>query len=205
MKKTLLLLFIAAMGCATSLERLIERTEDKVVKVGIVRGDGHRGSGSGAFIDDNGTVLTCAHVTRQTENGKIFIKLSNGAVYRGTVIKQDFEKDLSLVSIPLHGNKFFKLGKDVVRGQQVVAFGSPFGEQHSIAVGWVMNIVESAHTYIYHSAHILPGSSGGPLSDLHGRLIGINEAMLMFSIFAPAPGYCVAINIDTIKTFLEGR
>ncbi len=203
MKKILFLLLVATTACATSIERLVEHTQDKVVKIGIVVPEG-RGTGSGVFIDNHGTVLTCAHVVNHTKNGgKIFIKRNDGTVTRGTVIRINDKRDLALVATDLRNTPFMKIGYPVVRGQQVLAFGSPFGEQHSVAVGYVMNLFHKERLYVYHSAFILPGSSGGPLVDLRGRLVGLNEAMMMFSMFSPAPGYCVAIDIEEIKAFLR--
>ncbi len=207
MKKTLLLLLIATTGCATSIEKVVDSTQSKVVKIGIVTAKG-AGSGSGVFIDHIGTVLTCAHVVRhvvEDGGGKIFIKRYDGSFTQGVIVKIDTKRDLALVKTDFGYTPRVYLGSPVKRGQQVLAFGSPFGTQRSISVGYVMNLVDNQIKYIFHSAFLLPGSSGGPLVDLRGRLVGVNEAMLMFNMFSPAPGYLVAIDISEIKAFLEVR
>ncbi len=200
MKKTLLILLIATTGCAMSFERLVNRTEDKVVKVGIVTDDGRRGSGSGVFIDSRGTVLTCAHVVGDAR--KIFVKTTDGTYLPGYIKHLDAKKDLALVRTDFVDTPFVLISKgDVEVGQVVAAFGSPLGIQRTASFGHVMNRMDKSFRFI-HSAFILPGSSGGPLVDVKGRLVGINEAIVMMNIFVPAAGYCIAIDGATIRAFL---
>lgn len=206
MKRLLLgCLFLSQLGCATSLERLVERSQDKVVKIGVVLADGHGGSGSGVFIDSRGTVLTCAHVVDHIAVTKIFVKLEDGKFYYGVITKLDKKRDLALVKVELTHTPYVKLGPPVIRGQQVLAFGSPLGLVHSTSIGYVENLIKRGLTYIVHGANILPGSSGGPLLDTKGRLVGINEAMLMLNPLVPAPGYYIAIDVEEIESFLRSK
>lgn len=202
MKKLILLLFISSCTSATSLERVINKTDEKVVKIGIVTEKGG-GTCSGALIDDKGTVLTCAHCFEHGKIKKIFIKTSKGAVYTGSRVRVSGVKDLALVMTE-DGVKtsFFKLGKKPAMGQMVLAFGSPLGIQHTVGVGYVSNIILRAYYFILHSAPINPGSSGGPLTNLKGELIGINEAVISYGFFQTAQGLNVAISLDTIQQFL---
>lgn len=207
MKKLLCLLFLSGCASATSLERLVERTEPKVVKIGIVGKTG-AGSCSGAFIDSKGTVLTCAHCFQHSDMTKIFIKTTEGSVYPGVIVKIDTDKDLALVYIlEKKANQrfdYFKFGYEVVKGQQVVSFGSPLGIQKTVSVGWVANVIHETKYFVFHSAFISPGSSGGPLVDMKGRLVGVNEAMLRYGFFNIAHGLYMAIDLVTIREFLGG-
>ncbi len=204
MNKTLMLLLVATTSCAMSLEKLAIKTEDKVVKGGVVTNDGRRGSGSGVFIDNKGTVLTCAHVVSDAIGGKVFIKIADGSFMRGYIIRWDSKKDLALVRTDFVLTPYIRLAKEVHKGQQVASFGSPLGLRQTVSIGYVLNSLENFGKTV-HSAFILPGSSGGPLVNTKGQLVGINEAMLMLNPFASAPGYCIAIDIETIKAFLEGK
>jgi len=69
-------------------------------------------------------------------------------------------------------------------GDFVVAIGSPFGLSHTVTSGIVSALgrtdlgIEGFESFIQTDASINPGNSGGPLVDLHGRLVGINTAIL---------------------------
>jgi serine protease Do len=211
-KKLLALLIVPMLGCAASPERVYDRTKDKVVKIGMMieKQTKHgllKGEGicSGSFIDSDGTVLTCAHCFEHEDIKKIFVKMDNGKVSPAFVHVIDKEHDLALLTTLFYHTPYFKLGEDVKRGQEVMAFGSGFGMQHSMNVGYVSNLIVAGLSYVFHSAFILPGNSGGPLVDLHGRLVGVNEASLMMNFLVPAAGYYLAIDLETIKTFLEAH
>lgn len=185
--------------------KLIEHTQDKVVKIGVVLDKG-QGVGSGEFVSKEGLVLTCAHVVAHTGVRKIFVKTDDERVFKASVYKIDMEHDLALLIIDTPETfPYFTLGDKVKRGQQVVAFGSALGIQHTVTVGWVENLIERSNRYVFHSAFVNPGNSGGPLVDTNGKLVGVNEAMLMLNFIAPAPGLCVAIDIDIVKDFLRGE
>ena len=68
-------------------------------------------------------------------------------------------------------------------GQLVLAFGSPLGLNNSVSLGVVSAVArrlepESPMVYVQTDASINPGSSGGPLVDLRGRIVGINTLIL---------------------------
>ena len=204
MKKTLLLLLIPMLGCAASPEAVYNHSKDKIVKIGLVVGKRH-GICSGAFIDSEGTILTAAHCVADRDITKIFVKKEDETYYQATVVKIDTAKDLALIRIytPWERTPYFSFGAEGVRGQEVLAFGSPLGLQHSVSIGYIENIVDKGQSFVLHGASILPGSSGGPLVDLHGRLIGVNTAMLMLNMFSVAPGYLIAVDVTEIRAFLS--
>ena len=199
--KTLTLSFIAA-----SLIAVIAHTEDKVVKIGIVATvDDKTRSGvcSGALISSDGLVLTCAHCFGHGDIKKVFIKRHSGEVYAGTLLIKDVDSDLALVKIEGKGFPYFQMGTETVKGQQVIAFGSPLGIQRTVSVGYVENLLDEGYLFIIHGAAVNPGNSGGPLVDLSGKLVGINQAMIMANPFVPANGLYVAISVDTIERFMR--
>lgn len=201
-KKVLPFLFLLSIAGATSVEQLIDKTEPKVVKIGIV---GKRGQGvcSGAFIDAQGTVLTCAHCFEHSEIKKVFIKTSAGVAYPAVLLKMDMQKDLALIAAktPIPHISYFKFGITPRKGQQVVSLGSPLNMQGTATVGYIVNL-STANTIVFHSAFINPGNSGGPLVNMKGELIGVNEAMLGFGFLQLAHGLYVAIDTRRIKLFL---
>lgn len=220
-KKLLLLLLLPVLGCATSrIEKVIKKTDPKVAKVGLVLVDGRQGICSGAFIDETGNVLTCAHCLNHN-TAKIFVKTEDQDVYRASVVKIDVDQDLALLHLEYgemtltpkwhlrldipKSKKFpyLKLGEQVKRGQQVLSFGSPLGIQGTVSVGYVQNLVLRDQLFVFHSASINPGNSGGPLVDLSGRLVGINKGHMMSGPFSLTDSLCVAISINDIRTFLN--
>jgi len=185
-----------------SIESVIQHSDPKVVKIGIVTDKGG-GVCSGAFISSTGIVLTCAHCFEHKGLKKIFIKTDNEKVFPAALLAIDMKRDLALI-VPdgLGPFPYFQLGTEPDRGQQVLSFGSPLGIQHVVTIGWVDKIVKQA-CIIIHSAFISPGNSGGPLVDLRGRLIGVNEAMLEYGFLQVAQGLYLAIDIVSIKEFLR--
>jgi len=205
-KKLLLLLLVTTTVCASREENIYQSSKDKVVKIGMVLADGRHGVCSGAYIDSFGTVLTCAHCIEHEGITKLFVKNESGEYGLGVVSKVDVAHDLALiVTLPKKATPYFKFGKPVVPGQEVIAFGSPLGQQHTMSVGYVENLSHDIISYVIHSAFILPGNSGGPLVNIHGELVGVNEATVMLNFLVPAAGYYVAISISDVKGFLEAK
>jgi len=197
---SLLPILMAACVLGARTEKVARNCAQKVVKVGVV--DGKRaGCGSGAFITRSGVILTCYHVVNHGKMPKIYIKLDDESVYRGVVIAYDEKADLALIVTTLTDVPYFDLGGDVRRGQEVVAFGSPLGLQHTVSFGWVENITPKGS--IIHSAAINPGNSGGPLVDMSGKLVGINQFTVSVDMFQTAAGMGGAIPIRNIRKFLK--
>lgn len=206
-----LTLCLTQISCATNLEKVYDRTAPKVVKIGLMTADGREGQCSGAYIDRYGTVLTCAHCISHGGITKIFVKQDGGYYSQGVVFKVSKAKDLALIAtLPLNYTPYFTLGEAVHRAQQVLLFGSPLGIQHTVTIGWIENIISGSplgmdHLIVFHSAATNGGNSGGPLTDVHGRLIGLGEGVLMANPFVPAQGLGFAVSIEDIKEFLGGK
>jgi S1-C subfamily serine protease len=149
-------------------------------------------SGSGVIVrfpNVAGTVvITNNHVVGGADPNKVFVTLSDGRIVRPIRVLADAESDVSLLQVADATLPVVELGdSDKVRkGQWVLAFGSPFGlnqtvthgiisatDRGQISLGSTIRIKEFLQT----DAAINPGSSGGPLVDLEGRVIGINTAI----------------------------
>ena len=200
----ILLLQLSILGRGADLEAVIRHTQGKVVKIGIV-GKKSAGVCSGAFISSRGIVLTCAHCFEGKGIKKVFVKTEDGAVYPAALLAYDGVRDLALVVPDSIGPfPYLKFGPEPSKGQQVLSFGSPLGIQSTVTIGWVTNTIRKTRSWIIlHSAFISPGNSGGPLVDLKGRLVGVNEAMLSYGFMQVAHGLYVAIDVITVKEFLR--
>lgn len=160
------------------------------------------GSGSGVLIAPDGFLLTNSHVVQGVSG--LQITLNNGETFPGEVVGKDPETDLSVVRIPGTGLPTATLGdSDKLRvGQLVIAIGNPLGFQTTVTAGVISALGRSLRgqsgrlieNIIQTDAALNPGSSGGPLMDSRGRVIGINTAIIQF-----AQGICFAIPVNTAR------
>jgi len=141
--------------------------------------------GSGVIVDAEwGIVLTNHHVVDQAD--AIDVKLRDGRELKAELVGSDPETDIAVLRIPAQSLTAVALGDsdDLRVGDFVVAIGSPFGLSHTVTSGIVSALgrsglgIEGFESFIQTDASINPGNSGGPLVDLHGRLVGINTAIL---------------------------
>jgi S1-C subfamily serine protease len=150
-------------------------------------------SGSGVIIQPPGRrehlVLTNNHVIADTPPDRIVIHLSTGRVFQPSRVWADPDSDVAVLAIdsseplPTAG-----LGdSDRMRvGQWVLAIGSPFGLNQTVTHGIVsarnrgqisLGSTIRIKDFLQTDAAINPGSSGGPLLNLDGEVIGINTAI----------------------------
>ena len=177
--------------------RVVERVAPSVVHVR--RG---RAGGSGVVIAPDGYILTNAHVVDDSRT--VDIVFADGATYGARVVGTDAATDLAVVRA--NGAAFTALElatADTLRvGQLVSAIGDPLGFQSTVTTGVVSALGRSLdakdgriiENVIQTDAALNPGNSGGPLVDTHGRVVGINTA-----IIAGAQGIAFAIPAATAR------
>ena len=161
--------------------------------------------GTGCIIDDSGVILTSAHVIESGEN--IIITMSNGKNYIARILRKFGDKqDIVLLKIePKQKLKTVKLGdsEKIKVGQKVLAIGNPFGFNGTLTQG-IISRIDYAKNRIQTDAAINPGSSGGPLLNQKGEIIGINQAIFNPDNNISNIGIGFAIPINTIKEYLNG-
>ncbi len=144
-------------------------------------------TGSGIVVNSNGYILTSLHVV---ENAKsVSVTLSDNRTLEGAIIARDGFSDLALIKIPATDLQTVKFGNaNLLRtGDWVVAIGNQFGLGHTVTHGLISGLGREAKgfdksfgartgavKFIQTDAPINPGSSGGPLLNLKGEVIGIN-------------------------------
>jgi S1-C subfamily serine protease len=175
--------------------RVAERVSPSVVHV--QRGPA---AGSGAVIAPDGYILTNAHVVGDAVS--VEVMLPDGAAYRAPVVGRDPATDLAVIRAIAPALPPLELAAaDVLRvGQLVVAIGDPLGLQSTVTTGVVSALGRSLRAtngriienVIQTDAALNPGNSGGPLVDTHGRVVGVNTA-----IIAGAQGIAFAIPAAT--------
>ena len=166
------------------------------------------GSGSGVIIDESGYILTNNHLVAGIKS--LVVGLSTGRLTPGRVVARDFLLDLALVKITATDLVPATLNPSPVLeiGESVVAIGNPLALKggSTVTVGVVSAIdrsvltpdSETLYDLIQTDAAINPGSSGGPLVDLSGHVIGINVA-----IAPSAQAISYAISMEAIYPHIQ--
>ena len=144
-------------------------------------------SGSGAVIDPAGLILTNNHVVEGA--AEVTVRFENGDEFTTDDILTDPDTDVALLrldpddldgktlpSVPLADSARTQIG------DWVLAFGSPLNQQFSMTAGIVSGKSRTSglaarENFIQHDAAINPGSSGGPLVNLDGEIVGVNTAI----------------------------
>ena len=166
------------------------------------------GSGSGSIIDARGYIVTNLHVIENAY--KIYISLSDGSQYEGTVVGTDSASDIAVLKFdPPAGMELstipFGSSDSLKVGQKVLAIGNPFGFERTLTTGIVSGLGRPIknedgtiiRNMIQTDSAINPGNSGGPLLDTQGRMIGINT--MIYSTSGSSAGIGFAVSVDTAK------
>ena len=167
-------------------------------------------SGSGFFIHSNGTILTNAHVVSDMAvDSALVVTLANGIKLKGRVHSLDLLADLAIVQleeIP-KGIKPVTFGTNANTrpGEFVVAIGCPYGLQNTVTSGVIssrrrqsteIGALDSRVEYIQTDCVVHSGSSGGPLINLDGQVIGIHVNLGINTTRAESEGISFAIRVD---------
>ena len=136
--------------------------------------------GTGVIVADDGTILTANHVA--AGGGSITVTFADGTTASATVAAANPKLDIAtltpakLPQVVVPAN----LGGGADVGASVVAIGNPLGLTDSVSSGVISGLDRTADTdhgrfsgLIQFDASVNPGSSGGPLLDAHGLVIGI--------------------------------
>jgi S1-C subfamily serine protease len=135
------------------------------------------GLGSGFVVESDGVIVTNHHVVGSAtaldvalQDGRHFVDV--------TVLRLDEQNDLALLSIPVKGLPVIPLATREVRvGARAIAIGSPLGLEYTLTEGIVSALRKTEGTqFLQMQTGIAPGSSGGPLFNDRGELIGVNTA-----------------------------
>jgi serine protease Do len=166
-----------------------------------------KGFGSGVLIDENGSIVTNAHVV--TGAAKIMVTMHDGTRLPAEVIGSDPQSDVALLQVTLPKGAYSPahLGDSdkLEIGQKVLAIGHPFGLGYAFSTGIVSGfgkLIEAKQEVfqervIQTTTPINRGNSGGPLVDSEDRVIGINASVLF-----GAQNIGFAIPINTVKSIV---
>lgn len=184
---------IASVSSTLSQENLpaiVKKVEPSVVVIMTYDEEGEiLVQGSGFFTSKNGNVVTNCHVLQGANRAEV--KTTDGSVYPvKNILAEDQEGDLILVSVEISTNAVHPLSVSrslPERGERVIVIGSPLGLEQTVADGIVSAVREipaftTAGTYeniIQITAPISQGSSGSPVVNMKGEVIGIATFLIV--------------------------
>ena len=145
-----------------------------------VVGIGNRWRGGSGIVIEDGRVLTNAH---NLHGGEVTVTFADGRAAPAVAVGVDIDGDLAVLEVATDAAPPLALGADAPAvGTPVVALGNPNGHGPRVTLGFVSGTGRSfpgprgrrVPDAVEHTAPLMPGSSGGPIVGLDGRLLGIN-------------------------------
>ncbi|MGH2616672.1 MAG: S1C family serine protease [Thermomicrobiales bacterium] len=163
---------------ADDASQIDESTEDTLIPVG---------TGSGFIVDEEGHVVTNAHVVDGAQ--ELMVALSDGTEVPATVVGSELMLDVAIIKLDLPaeeavpGIATFGDSSALRAGDQVIAIGNALGSFPNTVSEGTVNATGRAFpseggltTMLQHDAEIWHGNSGGPLLNLQGEVVGVNTA-----------------------------
>ena len=194
-----------------AITKIVDQSKPAVVSL-TVKNDEQKNNnkppisgGSGFIFRRDGHILTNEHVVSGAKSIKV--ELFDGSTFDARVVGSDPNTDIAVIKIERDEEfPFLSIAESAkVRvGQFAIAIGDPIGYRHTVTAGIVggkgrcshppkTKLLQYHNNYIQTDAWINKGSSGGPLLNIQGEVIGITT-------LNPGEGSSLAINSDLAKT-----
>jgi len=181
---------LRAGDVARELAALAERLSTSTVAIQ----DGRAGAGSGVIWSADGAIVTNAHVVRRHDASVV---LSDGRRFPASVVRRDERRDLALLRIDASGLPAAEARQEPGprAGEVLVALGHPLGVPNALSMGIAHAAVNRRGArFVQADLRLWPGNSGGPLADVHGRVVGINSMVV-------GGGLALAVPVDAVEVF----
>lgn len=145
--------------------------------------------GSGFVISSDGLIVTNNHVIADNDGevvDEVTVTFADGKEYIAEIVGRDAQSDLALLKIDASGLAFVELEKDPTSrvGDWVIAIGNPLGLGSTVTAGIVSALQRNIGAggaydrFIQTDTAINRGNSGGPLFNLQGKVVGINNRLI---------------------------
>ena len=160
-------------GSSSTVSIYATSAKESNMKRSVVYVQTNKVQGSGILLSSDGLIATNYHVIENAST--IQFVFSDGTIYQGetTVVGLKPESDIALLRINKNDLKPAPVSESYSIGDTVSAVGAPYGNRNTITTGVIRAYDRD---YIYSTAVILQGSSGGGLFDANGKLIGMTSA-----------------------------
>jgi S1-C subfamily serine protease len=157
------------------------------------------GAGSGVIVSPDGYIMTNDHVVQGAR--RIEVRTADGTALQARLIGADPATDLAVIRADAKDLPYALFGDSnaLSVGQLAIAIGNPLGFSSTVSTGVLSALGRALRSregrlienIIQHTAPLNPGNSGGPLVDSHGRVIGINTAII---VMAQGIGFSIPSN-----------
>ncbi|HEU4625215.1 MAG TPA: Do family serine endopeptidase [Steroidobacteraceae bacterium] len=162
--------------------------------------------GSGFLVQSDGLLLTNAHVVKGSVRATV--KLADRREFAAKVVGLDDATDIAVLRIDAHDLPVVRIGNSnaLSVGDYVLAIGAPFGLEETATAGIISAMSRSlpqdaAVPFIQTDVPVNPGSSGGPLFDASGAVVGINSQIYSSSGGYQGVAFAIPINVaEQIET-----
>jgi len=193
-----LALFAFAQCSGATVEEIAESTMPSVVKIVTYDDTGDEiGQGSGFFISPQ-RIITNEHVVAGAYSAEVF---TNEWHYdQITILNADKDMDLAILRVDADDEIPLQINPDaeLKPGQRVIAIGHPLGLEKTVSDGLISSVQTTDGVQeVQVTAPISPGSSGSPLLDQQGRVIGV-----VYATICEGQNLNFAIGIQTLNEFL---
>ena len=189
-----------------NLADVADRVRGSLVQVNV----GRRSVGAGTIWHSQGLIVTNAHVVgggrRSHQSGQsLRVTLPDGTVQPTRLLAKDTSLDVAALMVEADNLNPIELGesKDLQPGEWVMALGHPWGVSGAatggVVIGSGLDLPErppGEREWIAVSLPLRPGHSGGPLVDVHARLVGVNTMIT-------GPNVGLAVPVHVVKRFLH--
>lgn len=167
---------------------VVDAVGPAVVGLSVQASDRRRasGTGSGVVVTPDGYLLTNQHVVANMRRTRV--SFADGSSVDADLVGEDIATDLAVLRARTTGLAWATLGEsnELRPGQLVIALGNPLGFQSTVSAGVVSAVGRSLRSrdgrliegVVQHTAPLNPGSSGGPLLNSSGHVVGINTAII---------------------------
>ena len=194
---------------ALSYQELYQQCLPSTVSIAVENRDG-AGSGSGVVLTQDGYIITCAHVIDDQESAEV--TTNDGKSYPAQLVGSDAQTDLALLKIDATGLTPAQFGQDeeLQVGDEALAIGDPLGVTfHGTLTNGIISGINRdvtlngyAMTLIQTTAALNSGNSGGPLLNIYGQVVGINN-MKMVSTSTTVEGLGFAVPSSTVQEIIQ--
>lgn len=197
------IIFLHASCLAAEQDRIaqiFQEEADSIVLVGAAIGK-KTSIGTGFIISKDGLIATNYHVISKSK--RLSVRFNNGRTY-GNVKLLEFDpvKDLAIIKVNASGLNPVKLGNSdsLQIGQRIVTIGNPLGLEHTVSDGLISSIrdVKEGHKVLQISVPLSNGSSGGPIFNLNGEVVGV-----AVGAYAGGQNLNFAVPINYLKPLLK--
>jgi S1-C subfamily serine protease len=190
-------------ACSRAITRVVEDIAPAVVNIAVRMQKGRAvpvAVGSGIVIAPDGYVVTNHHLIAEAR--QIDVRFTDGKIVRARIIGVDSATDTAAMQVNSAGLLYAPLGdsRSLAAGSLVMAIGNPLGFDSTVSTGVVSAVGRGfkskdgrlIENVIQHTAPVNPGTSGGPLVNSRGEVVGITTA-----IIAATQGIAFAIPAGT--------